>query len=58
MEMKKQGINVQVDKEQYAELKRLRKQIGIPVAESVRRAIKEYLGKVRDDQKEAEINKE
>jgi len=37
------AINVRLDHELYLELVALRDKIGIPVAESLRRAVREYL---------------
>ena len=43
--MKKKIIDVKIDHELYLELVKLRDKIGIPVSESLRRAIREYLAK-------------
>jgi metal-responsive CopG/Arc/MetJ family transcriptional regulator len=43
--MKKKLIDVKIDHALYQELVALRDKIGIPVAESLRRAIREYLAK-------------
>lgn len=43
--MKKERINITMDLELYQALKVLRAEIGISVAESLRRAVREYLAK-------------
>lgn len=43
--MKKKTIDVRIDHDLYLELVKLRDEIGVPVAESLRRAIRDYLNK-------------
>ncbi len=37
--------HVRIDKEQYKQLKEIKQRTGVPIAETVRRAIDEYLEK-------------
>jgi hypothetical protein len=53
--MKKKTIDVRIDYELYLELMKLRDKIGIPVSESLRRAIREYIAK---QEKQANGNSE
>ena len=43
--MKKKLIDVRIDYDLYLELMALREKNGVPVAESLRRAIREYVAK-------------
>lgn len=48
--MKKKTIDVRIDYDLYLELMKLRDKIGIPVSESLRRAIREYIAKQEKQQ--------
>ena len=47
------AINVRLDRDLYLELVALRDKIGVPVAESLRRAVREYLAE-QDKQSNAD----
>ena len=48
-------INVRIDYDLYLELVKLREEIGVPVTESLRRAIREYVTKQK---KQANVDQE
>ena len=52
--MKKKTIDVRIDYDLYLELMALREQIGVPVSESLRRAIREYLAKQKKQNDDAQ----
>lgn len=49
--MKKRTITTNIDYDLYLELVKLREQIGVPVVEAIRRAVREYVDKHQQEQK-------